>query len=619
MIFHRFNLPNLYHNLSALILTLGLVSSTSVTHAQSLDTLLSDTPQEQSVSRVTASSFDNKVANSDVANNGAAITSTEEDFLPVEEAYQLSITRQPEGLSLDWVIADAYFLYGEQFRFTVNDKTVEADIPDGLIQYDPIFEKDVEKHYQFVQARILNTDLPERFSLEVTSQGCADAGLCYPPYIQTFAVDGNIITEVSDNSISSDTPKVTANEGTLNLGATPIQPADLTTILAMLAFAIVGGSILNLMPCVLPVLSLKALSLANSKQSHRMQGLAYTIGVLSTFIFIAAILLFIRTAGQSVGWGFQLQSPGFITLLIFLFFTMGLVLSGFMTIGTRWMGMGQGLTQGEGLKQSYFTGVLAAVVASPCTAPFMAPALGFAITQPWFTAILIFAGLGFGMALPLLLLSYLPQLARWLPQPGAWMDTFKQAMAFPLYLTAIWLLWVLSRQLGADTAILVITAALLMLFIIWLGKKSALLANVTGLAVIVLAISMSWYNSQSRPVIASTSASEWEPYNEQRLSDLRQQGRPVFINLTADWCITCLANEKLVFTDNTIEMMKNKGIVLVKGDWTNYDATITRLLEKYRRGGVPLYLLYPAEANAPAIVLPQILTPQKFKSTIATI
>jgi thiol:disulfide interchange protein DsbD len=283
------------------------------------------------------------------------------------------------------------------------------------------------------------------------------------------------------------------------------------------------------------------------------------------------------------------------------------------------MSLGQGLTQGGGLKQSYFTGVLAAVVASPCTAPFMAPALGFAITQPTFVALMIFAGLGLGMALPLLLLSYLPHLNRWMPKPGAWMETFKQALAFPLYLTAIWLLWVLSRQLGADVAMLIILGGLAIVFIFWLGQRASSIGRITGLLTIALIVFMSWNSHQQPTAEKIQTASEWEPYNEERLRSLRQQGKAVFINMTADWCITCLANEKIVFTETTIEAMKRKDITLIKGDWTNYDPRITLLLEKYGRGGVPLYLLFPANANADAKVLPQILSPSKFKRAIEAI
>ncbi|MEO0443617.1 MAG: protein-disulfide reductase DsbD domain-containing protein, partial [Pseudomonadota bacterium] len=519
----------------------------------------------------------------------------EEEFLPVEEAYQLQVSSSDEGLQLSWVITDDYFLYGEKFRVLVNDKPVSYQKPDGIIAFDPIFEKDLEKHFHQVNLTIGADQLPKagRVDLAVTSQGCAVAGLCYPPYTELFAINTGA-HEVTALGSPDNQPQAQPNSGEQSRVA--YAPASVSLILFMLVSALIGGSILNLMPCVLPVLSLKALSLVNSHDKHHLQGLSYTAGAVSTFVLIAGVLLAVRSAGEAVGWGFQLQSPAFVTLLVFLFFIMGLSLSGFMTLGSRWMNAGNNLTEGKGLKQSYFTGVLAAVVASPCTAPFMAPALGFAITQPWWLAISIFAALGLGMALPLLVLSFIPRLGKRLPQPGAWMLTFKQAMAFPLYFTAIWLLWVLGRQLGTDAAMIVVYASLLTVFIYWLGQKWRLLGSFASAAVIAVALATSWSISQRSPISTTVqAASVWEPYDEQRLADLRQQGKAVFINMTADWCITCLANEKVVFTEDRLEEMEAKGIVLVKGDWTNYDPRITRLLEKHKRGGVPLYLLFPAE------------------------
>jgi thiol:disulfide interchange protein DsbD len=536
----------------------------------------------------------------------------QEEFLPVEEAYQLAVRRTDSGLTMDWIIADKYYLYGEQFRFFINQTEVPFNKPDGIIQYDTIFEKDLEKHYHGVSISIDESHLPASgvFELSVNSQGCADAGLCYPPQTQKFTIDGGTINPiiVADPFTSGDTSN--------SASFTPSK-ATISTIISMLLFAIAGGVILNLMPCVLPVLSLKALSLANSSEDHKAQGLSYTFGAVSTFLFIAAILLAVRTAGQMVGWGFQLQSPTFVSVLIYLFFIMGLSLSGYITIGTRWMSLGQNLTQGSGLKQSYFTGVLAAVVASPCTAPFMAPALGFAITQPWYIALIIFAGLGLGMALPLLLLSFMPQLEKIIPKPGAWMETFKQALAFPLYLTSLWLLWVLGRQLGTDAAVIVLLGALLIVFAYWLSKHLQSLQKISGLAALIITVLISWQISQRPPAEKLVVDSVWEPYSQQRLSELRQQNKAIFINMTADWCITCLANEKLVFTDSMIELMKNNQIHLMKGDWTNYDPAITQLLEEYKRSGVPLYLLFPPGEDAQ--ILPQILSPGRFKSRIDTI
>jgi thiol:disulfide interchange protein len=547
---------------------------------------------------------------------------TDEVFLRVEEAYKLTVSKLSDnnGLELSWLIADKYYLYGEQFKVSINNQAIAVNLPTGIIEYDQIFEKDVEKHYRQAKISIDQDQLPNHpgYELTVVSQGCADAGLCYPPQTERFSIDSDgispVIIDPKSNQLSNKIVTA-AVDGDVN-GAN----SSISTILYMIAFAIIGGAILNLMPCVLPVLSLKALALANSNANHRIQGWSYTLGAISTFVAIAALLLAIRAAGQAAGWGFQLQSPGFVTVLFYLFFVMGLSLSGFITLGARWMSAGQSLTQGSGLSQSYFTGVLAAVVASPCTAPFMAPALGFAITQPWSIALLIFASLGFGMALPLLLLSYIPSLNKLLPKPGAWMETFKQALAFPLYITAIWLLWVLSRQLGPNITALVIFGGLAIIFIYWLGQKSTRFLPATGAATIAVIAALSLHASQQEPLRASTANNSiWEIYDEKRLASLRDAGKAVFINLTADWCITCLANEKVVFTESTLAAMKANDITLLKGDWTNYDPQITKLLEKHKRGGVPLYLLFPAEAGKAPIVLPQILTPSGFNSALKEI
>jgi len=262
----------------------------------------------------------------------------------------------------------------------------------------------------------------------------------------------------------------------------------------MILFAIVGGVILNLMPCVFPVLSIKALSLATNhdRRSRIRHGWSYTLGCVLTFIIVAGVLLLVRDTGRAVGWGFQLQVPGFITFLAFLFFVMGLNLYGFINFGGRWMSTGQSLTQGYGLQQSFFTGLLAAVVASPCTAPFMASALGYAMAQPAIVGLSVFAALGFGMALPFLLLSYLPQMGRFLPQPGAWMETFKQAAAFTLFLTSSWMLWILGRQADGDSVILVLVGAVGVVFSFWLGKQRHSLKTVSTILPMVIVASIVW-------------------------------------------------------------------------------------------------------------------------------
>ena len=542
----------------------------------------------------------------------------ETDFLPIEEAYDLMVMNKDGVIELSWVIADGYYLYGEQFQVKANDEVLSLNIPTGKVEYDEIFEKDVEKHYQFIEIAIPKDQLStsgKAVNLSVRSQGCADAGLCYPPHIQNYKLSADLsdIQPILSSAVFGSA----ATDSAAQLDVTGASIPYIRIALTMIAFALLGGVILNLMPCVLPVLSLKALSFVDESQDHKGQGLAYTAGVVTTFLAVALLLIAFRGLGQSIGWGFQLQTPGFVVVLIYLFFIMGLILSGVIQIGGRWMSAGQHLTEGTGYKQSYFTGVLAVVVASPCTAPFMAPALGYALGQPWWVSLVVFLALGFGMALPLLLLSYLPVLSRFLPKPGAWMETFKQFLAFPMYLTAIWLLWLLGRQLGGDQMAWVILGGLLILFVYWLSQHVSRIRPVIHPAVLLVAGLFAWHSHMQPTIEHTTRDLVWETYSPEYLAQLRSQGKPVFLNATADWCITCKANEKLVFTDAMLEDMKNRQIHLLKADWTNYDPEITQLLEKYRRGGVPLYVLYPPSGKEH--VLPQILTRGGFKESLEMI
>jgi len=273
------------------------------------------------------------------------------------------------------------------------------------------------------------------------------------------------------------------------------------------------------------------------------------------------------------------------------------------------MGVGQSLTTRQGLQGSFFTGVLAVVVASPCTAPFMAPALGVALTQSPIVALSIFAALGFGMALPFLLLSYSPKLASLLPQPGPWMEVLKQALAFPLYLTAVWLLWVMGKQTGVDATAVVICGAIAIVFAIWLLQKKPeskigkALVHITTIASLAVAIGFA--------VKADEFGKDdyWQDYSPELVASMREQGRPVFINLTAAWCITCHANERVALGRDAVkETAEALNVVMVKGDYTNEDPRIHALLNQYRRPSVPLYLMFPADSSKPPEILPQLLT-----------
>jgi len=541
--------------------------------------------------------------------SSALLAGTPAEFLPVEKAYRLNVEGSAQGLIFDWRIASAYYLYQHKFAAEAIDGSGEAfplvmDYPPGKSMYDEYYEKELQVYYDTVALRV---DLPEQlkgqsWTLSVSSQGCADAGLCYPPRTQYFAVSGaagvdQTITEIAQLPAAVD--KV-AGGAELNTATTP------SSLPLVLLFALLGGIILNLMPCVFPVLSIKVLSLTSAhlgEHGKHLHGMAYTAGIVISFVAIAALLLVFREAGEAVGWGFQLQSPVFVSLLAYLLFAAGLSFSGLLEVGARWMNIGQSTASGTSLRASFMTGVLATVVASPCSAPFMGTALGFALTQTPLISLLVFAVLGVGMALPFVLLSWIPGLLEKLPAPGPWMESFRQFLAFPLYASAIWLLWVLGRQTSIDHVALVSIGMLLLAFAAWLGGGGAKRwKQAVALLVTVVALSIA--------ITPSTPADErlWEPYSPARLQALRSEGRPVFINLTAAWCITCLANEKLALSSDTFaETLQVNNIAYLKGDWTNRDSEITALLNEYGRSGVPLYL-YFSVSSASAQVLPQLLT-----------
>ncbi len=382
------------------------------------------------------------------------------------------------------------------------------------------------------------------------------------------------------------------------------------SLMAAIFYAFLGGILLNLMPCVFPVLSLKALALVkavgHSRQQIRRDGLAYTAGILVSFLIVATALLALRAGGEAIGWGFQLQSPYFIAALALVLFLVGLNLSGYFSLSGRFAGVGQSLTEQSGTTGAFFTGVLATIVATPCTAPFMAPALGVALAMPTLSALLIFVGLGLGLAFPFLLISLVPSFANHLPKPGAWMDVFKQLLAFPIYATVIWLVWVLGQQVGVDGIAAILAAmAMLALGILLAKRQSRFIAiGFAGLAFLA-AIGMGMFAGQ-QTIAETIQADSW---SASKVQSLTQQGKPVFVNFTAAWCVTCLANERVAFSDVKVEkFFAENGIVYLEADWTRRDATIAAELERFGRSGVPLYLYYPASGRDP-IILPQLLTP----------
>jgi thiol:disulfide interchange protein DsbD len=404
--------------------------------------------------------------------------------------------------------------------------------------------------------------------------------------------------------------------------------AEAPALPSLVLLALLGGLILNLMPCVFPVLSIKAIGLVEQAKKHpaavRAKGLVFAAGVVSSMLTLAIVLLALRAGGEEIGWGFQLQSPLFVTLMVYLLLAVGLNLSGVFEIGGGLAGVGDGLTRGDGYRASFFTGVLTTLVATPCTAPFMAAAVGAALTQSPVVALVIFAGLGVGLSLPYLLLSFAPWTRRVLPKPGAWMDTLKQIFAFPMYASAAWLLWVLAQQTSSLGLGAALTGVILIAFSGWAYQKSKssgrtmrLTALATALAAFVLAVLLplrfddaAAAASTAKTAAAVPEAGGWQPYDAARAQEITAAGRPLLINFTASWCLTCLVNERNAFSDEAVQaVFRDKGVTLMKGDWTNRDPVITKALAAFGRAGVPLYLVYNAKpGSSEPLVLPQLLT-----------
>jgi thiol:disulfide interchange protein DsbD len=524
-------------------------------------------------------------------------------FLPVHQAFQLQAELSDDRLILNWDIADNYYLYQKSFKFKAVSDELSLDTPlfaDGLQKWDEYFEADVVVYYGTTTVEVPYTSRLPVISVEIESQGCADAGLCYPPRKELLTVDTS--TGITTLSEPAKTSPATS------------QPSQSSFSLGLiLIFALAGGLILNLMPCVFPILSIKVLSFTQQHQTssaRKQHGLAYTLGVVLSFIAIAGLMLSLRAGGEAIGWGFQLQSPGFVIFLVYLFTFLGLSLSGYMQIFTGLMSVGQSTNTSSGLTSSFMTGVLATTVASPCTAPFMGPALGFAISQNSGVALLVFAFLGLGMALPFVALTLIPSLATKLPKPGQWMENLKQFLAFPMYLTALWLLWVAGRQTGVDVVIAVVTGLVLMVLAIWLWQLATkvnssgaiFISKLLAVLALVAAVAVTEKQLNQREQVQP-----WQDYSPQRLDVLRSQGAAVFVNMSADWCITCLVNERVAMGDKFYASLKSNDVTYLKGDWTFKDPQITQLLNQYNRNGVPLYLLF-SSGSKEAEVLPQILT-----------
>jgi len=397
------------------------------------------------------------------------------------------------------------------------------------------------------------------------------------------------------------------------------------TLFGAIFGAFIGGLILNLMPCVFPVISIKALSIARSAHEEKVQvkreAWIYTAGVVATFLALTVILLAVKAGGAQLGWGFQLQSPKVVGVLAVLLFAIGLNLFGVFELGSRLQNTGAELTQKSGALGSFFTGALAVIVATPCTAPFMAGAIGYALAQPALVTLLVFLFLAIGFALPFLLIAYVPGLLSRLPKPGPWMERFKEILAFPMFAAAIWLVWVLSLQSGAQGVLYVLAAMLSLAFAIWAFKGRNLILRGLGLIAFVLTVflpvSLTSQATINSPVKHAGSGFVEQAWSPETVETLRAEGRTVFVDFTAAWCVTCKVNERLVLSRAEAKnLFKDTNTAFLVADWTNKNDMIARELAKYGRSGVPLYLVFPPkkagetgdQKSVRAEILPQVLT-----------
>ncbi|HET7561740.1 MAG TPA: protein-disulfide reductase DsbD domain-containing protein [Rhodanobacteraceae bacterium] len=568
-----------------------------------------------------------------------------EGLLPVTRAFALKvIVDQPGHIALHFDIAPHYYLYRGRIHAKILTPGITAgalELPPGTQEHDE-YLGDVEIYHATVAGALPFTAtgaLPATLQVAISYQGCHEITpkICYPPNTETFTLPtsggGPIRTSAGPNLAdgvgqtgnaltASITAALTAApakplpdlQATAHAGAISTTPLSTGLALALL-LAFGGGLILNLMPCVLPILAVKAVGVLESNSSRsdaRRHAFAYAAGVIASFLAIGVAILALRGAGRAVGWGTQLQQPVIVALLACVLFVIGLAMSGVVQFGSRLGNVGESLTRRGGTAGHFFTGVLAVVVASPCTAPFMGLALAYALLAPPVHELLVMLALGIGLALPLTLIGLIPALARLLPKPGHWMETLKQVLAFPMYLSAVWLVWVLAHQRGADAVALVLIAMVLLAAALWWHGRGHperrlghVLTLVLALATVVplYAISHVAPPARSAPVTGDAVA-----FSSARLQSLRAAGTPVFVDISADWCITCKANEYTVLDTRTFRaLLQRTGTVYMKGDWTDVDPEIGAYLKQFHAPGVPLYVAYPRGGGA-GHALPTLLT-----------
>lgn len=567
----------------------------------------------------------------------AQSTSPGDGLLPVTQAFALKpVIGKPGTIVLHFDIAPHYYLYRGRIHARILTPGVTAgdlQTPAGIKEHDP-YLGDVEIYHDAVDAALPYSAagaMPATLKVDVSYQGCheVEPKICYPPNTETFTLPtsggGPIGAAGGGNAVNGGAPRdsITASLTTAagptvsalpESGAQTSSPISTGLALALL-LAFAGGLILNLMPCVLPVLAIKAVGVlesGESRQRARVHAFAYATGVVCTFLAIGLAILGLRGAGQAVGWGTQLQQPVVVAVLACVLFAVGLSMSGVFQFGTRLGNLGASLTRRGGAAGHFFTGVLAVIVASPCTAPFMGAALAYAFIAPAAHELLVMLTLGIGLALPLTLIGLVPALARLLPRPGRWMETLKQVLAFPMYLSAVWLVWVLAHQRGADAVALVLIAMVLLAAASWWHGRGYpgrgfghAFTVVLALAAVVSLYGVSHVAPPTR--VASTDGSV-VAFSPARLQALREAGTPVFVSIGADWCVTCKANEYAVLdTQGFRSLLASTGAVYMKGDWTDVNSEIGTYLRQFHSPGVPLYVVYPRGGGA-GRALPTVLT-----------
>jgi thiol:disulfide interchange protein DsbD len=540
--------------------------------------------------------------------------------LPAEQAFRLeALVRSPQQLLLRWSMPKGYYLYRQQTQLSLLDGGKlglgAPAWPTGSAHHDKYFGDSIVYYDQLELPVPITGDSTgvQQVQLKARFQGCQQDGVCYPPMERTLTIrlDGSAApVDAGQNAVTAATatgnPDATAAPAVSD--AVPAAP-PLTLLLLLLALA--GGLLLNLLPCVLPVLSLKVLGvLENSGEVRalRRHALFYTLGVLLTF---TALDLIAHAFGR--GLGAQLQNPIVVAVLVCVMLAVGLSLSGLYQFGASLGGTGQSLAARKGPLGDFFTGVLAVVVASPCTGPLMGPPVAYALTAPLTQSLAVFLTLGLGLALPLILISVVPSVARMLPRPGAWMETLKQALAFPMYLTAVWLVWVLANQRGADAVGLVLAAAVVLAMALWWFERSRYRGTASKALVLVLlaaaAIPLVYLGQLPPPTPEATVVSaDKVPYSPEKLAELRRNGTPVLVDMTADWCVTCKANEHAVLDSQAFrDLLKRTGAVYMVGDWTDVNPVIEAFLKRYHSPGVPLYVVFP-HGGGEGKQLPNVLT-----------